>query len=341
MFCLEKIVRNNISKMQAYSCAREEYSKQEGVFLNANENPFGKFNRYPDPQQRALKQRLSQLKGISTEQIFIGNGSDEIIDLVFRIFCEPRKDKALIFTPTYSMYAIYAAINDVRVVKTPLTSDFQIDFDALHDSLIHDKAKLLFICSPNNPTGNNIEHIDRVLNAFQGIVVVDEAYIDFSSTDSMVGKVKDYANLVVVQTFSKAWGLAGVRVGVAYASTEIISLLSKVKPPYNISVLNQQVVLNTLNNTTIFERQKSRIVKQRHWLERQLRTFASVKKIYPSEANFLLIEVEDASRIYQELVVQKVITRNRSSMVKNCLRITIGSEKENKVLIKSLKILLE
>lgn len=337
MFSLEQIVRKNIWKLQGYSSARDEFSGQEGVFLDANENPFGELNRYPDPKQNVLKESLSQLKAISKENIFIGNGSDEAIDLIFRIFCEPGKDSALTFTPTYGMYDVSAAINNVKVIKTPLTNTFQIDFKRLAETIKDESIKLIFICSPNNPTGNNIEGIDRVLEAFKGIVVVDEAYIDFSTVESLVKKVETYPNLIVTQTFSKAWGLAGARVGTAYADNKIISLLNKTKPPYNVSELNQQAASNALNNLGLFESQKSTILRQRDWLEDQFQTLTLVKRIYPSEANFLLVEMEDADQIYSQLVELQIITRNRNKTVDNCIRITVGSEEENRILIEALK----
>lgn len=337
MFSLEKIVRENIKNLQPYSSARDDFLGDDGVFLDANENPFGTLNRYPDPQQRSVKQRLSTLKSVSKEQIFIGNGSDEIIDLIYRIFCEPKRDKVLMFTPTYGMYDVSAAINNVEVVKTHFTTDFQIDFDVLNNELIDDSIKLLFICSPNNPTGNNITEIERVLQMFNGIVVVDEAYIDFTTTNSMIEKIKEYPNLIVMQTFSKAWGLAGARIGAAYASVEIIEFINKVKPPYNVSALSQQAVLTALDQIDEYESQKTIILEQREWLVKQIQKISLVKKIYPSETNFLLVEMYDANRTYYELVQQKVITRNRNKVVNNCIRITVGSEKENQLLIESLK----
>jgi histidinol-phosphate aminotransferase len=339
MFLLEKKVRENIQNLQAYSSARDEYSGSQGVFLDANENPFGEWNRYPDPQQRNIKVRLSQLNSIPTNQLFIGNGSDEMIDLVFRIFCEPGRDKALVFTPTYGMYEVSAAINNVAIVKSPLSTNFQIDFDALASVLDDKLIKLIFICSPNNPTGNDIEEIDRVLKMFDGLVVVDEAYIDFSKADSMVEKVDRYPNLIVIQTFSKAWGLAGVRVGSAYASEAIISLLNKVKPPYNVSAPNQQVVLAALERRALFEQQKASILSERSLLQQRLKELPMVKKIYPSAANFLLIEVPDADQLYMDLVANQIITRNRNAVVNNCIRITVGSEEENQRLLTVLKSL--
>ncbi|MDO9185959.1 MAG: histidinol-phosphate transaminase [Bacteroidia bacterium] len=336
MFELEKIVRKNILNLKPYSSARSEFTGKEGVFLDANENPFGTLNRYPDPFQKELKSKLGVLKSIAVENIFIGNGSDEVIDLAFRIFCEPGKDKALTFSPTYGMYDVSAEINDVELIKLPLNASFQIDFAAFENYLNDTSLKLIFICSPNNPTGNNIENIDLVLQKFKGIVIVDEAYIDFSTAGSFINKIKQYPNLIVSQTFSKAWGLAAARVGTAYADISIISLFNKVKSPYNVSELNQKAALNALENYSEFEKRKAIIIEQKEWLEKQLTMLPVVNKVYPSDANFILIETADANRIYNELVDQKVITRNRNSLVKNCIRITVGTAEENKKLINEL-----
>lgn len=336
MFELEKIVRKNILNLKPYSSARSEFTGKEGVFLDANENPFGTLNRYPDPFQKELKSKLGVLKSIAVENIFIGNGSDEVIDLAFRIFCEPGKDKALTFSPTYGMYDVSAEINDVELIKLPLNASFQIDFAAFENYLNDTSLKLIFICSPNNPTGNNIENIDLVLQKFKGIVIVDEAYIDFSTAGSFINKIKQYPNLIVSQTFSKAWGLAAARVGTAYADISIISLFNKVKSPYNVSELNQKAALNALENYSEFEKRKAIIIEQKEWLEKQLTMLPVVNKVYPSDANFILVEATDANRIYNELVDQKVITRNRNSLVKNCIRITVGTAEENKKLINEL-----
>lgn len=336
MFELEKIVRKNILNLKPYSSARSEFTGKEGVFLDANENPFGTLNRYPDPFQKELKSKLGILKSIAVENIFIGNGSDEVIDLAFRIFCEPGKDKALTFSPTYGMYDVSAEINDVDLIKVPLNASFQIDFAALENHLNDESLKLIFICSPNNPTGNNIENIDLVLQKFKGIVIVDEAYIDFSTAGSFINKIKQYPNLIVSQTFSKAWGLAAARVGTAYADISIISLFNKVKSPYNVSELNQKAALSALENYSEFEKRKAIIIEQKEWLKKQLSTLPVVNKVYPSDANFILVETADANRIYNELVDQKVITRNRNALVKNCIRITVGTAEENKKLINEL-----
>ncbi len=334
---INKLVRKNILSLKPYSSARDEFSGKDGVFLDANENPFGELNRYPDPHQKELKKKLSGIKTIPVDNIFVGNGSDEVIDLTFRIFCNPAKDKALIFTPTYGMYEVSAEINEVELIKVPLKASFQIDFDALENYLDDENLKLIFICSPNNPTGNNLENIEKVLQKFKGIVIVDEAYIDFSNSGSFLAKIDQYPNLIVMQTFSKAWGLAAARVGMAYSNDLIISLFNKIKPPYNVSEPNQKAALKALGDITGFEKRKAIILEQRTWLENQLSGLAVVIKIYPSDANFLLVEMTDANKIYDDLVNQKVITRNRHSVVQNCIRITVGSPEENGLLVKALE----
>ncbi|RKF03812.1 histidinol-phosphate aminotransferase [Tenacibaculum lutimaris] len=339
MFNLEKIVRPNIQQLKAYSSARDEFKGIAEVYLDANENPFGTLNRYPDPQQMAIKKRLSEIKGVNENQIFIGNGSDEVIDLAFRIFCNPSKDKALTFIPSYGMYNVSAAINNVELIELALNQDFQINTDVLERYLEDENLKLIFICSPNNPTGNCFknETIEFILSKFKGIVIIDEAYIDFSTKESFINQLKNYPNLIISQTFSKAWGLAGVRVGVAYANQEIIDLYNKVKPPYNISALNQEAVLNKLDNLAQFEIEKNIILNEKEKLEKRLEELELVKKVYPSDANFILIEVTSANELYAQLVARKIITRNRSNLVRNCIRITVGSEKENKRLIETLQ----
>ena len=337
MFQLKKIVRPNILNLKPYSSARDEYTGKDAVFLDANENPFGELNRYPDPHQTALKEKLSSIKSVGAENIFIGNGSDEVIDIAYRTFCEPGKDKALTFSPTYGMYDVSAAINNIELIKIPLTKDFQIDSKLLNKYIDDENLKLIFICSPNNPSGNILNNIEDVLKRFKGIVFVDEAYIDFSEADSYISKLNLYPNLIISQTFSKARGLAAVRVGTAFASKEIISLYNKVKPPYNISKLNQEAALQSLEDQNQFEQNKNNILLQRSFLQKELEKINLIKKIYPTDANFMLVEVEDADKIYTELVNQKVITRNRNGVVKNCIRITVGSEEENLQLIKSLK----
>jgi len=336
---LNKIVRKNILNLEAYSSARDDFKGLDGVFLDANENPFGKLNRYPDPYQLKLKNKLAELKNLSTENIFISNGSDEVIDLAFRIFCNPGKDKALTFTPTYGMYDVSAAINDVELIKIPLAKGFQIDVSKISEFLKESTLKVIFICSPNNPTGNliNKKDIEIILNLFKGIIIIDEAYIDFSESDSWTKTINENLNLIVSQTFSKARGLAAARVGVAYSNPLIIDLFNKVKPPYNVSQLNQEAALKSLINLDEYKTNLNTIFTEKMKLQRALEKFDSVKKVYPSDANFLLIEIEDTNSVYNELVRQKIIIRNRNNLVRNCLRISIGTPEENKKLLNALK----
>ncbi|KGT10037.1 histidinol-phosphate transaminase [Elizabethkingia anophelis] len=336
-FNLENLVRPNILKLKPYSSARDEYKGSTGIFLDANENPFGNLNRYPDPYQKEVKEKLSALKSIPVSQIFLGNGSDEVIDLVFRIFCTPGRDKALVFTPTYGMYEVSANINDTELLQLPLNSDFQIDKESIIPFLTDENLKLIFICSPNNPTGNSIENVDFILENFNGIVFVDEAYIDFSTHKSWTEKLSQYPNLVISQTFSKARGLAAVRVGIAYSSPEIIALFNKTKPPYNVSQLNQEAALIALLDAKKYQSEIKTILAEKERLEKEFLQLSLIKKIYPSDANFILVEVNDADGIYNNLVQQKIITRNRNSVIAGCIRITIGTTEENNQLIAALK----
>jgi len=338
-FNINNLVRANIKALKPYSSARDEFKGTADVFLDANENPFGELNRYPDPQQSKIKEKLSTIKSVETNQIFIGNGSDEVIDLAFRIFCEPGKDKVLTFTPTYGMYDVSANINNIEVIKQPLINDFQINLNQLQPYLDFEDVKIIFICSPNNPTGNSIntEDIEYIIENFNGIVIVDEAYIDFSLQASFIKNINKYNNLIVSQTFSKAWGLAGVRVGVAYASEAIITLYNRVKPPYNVSTLNQEAVINSLNNQTEVSKNIETILSERTKLKEALNQLTIVKKIYPTDANFLLVEVDNADKTYQYLIDKKVIIRNRNTQVENCIRITVGTTVENERLIEALK----
>ena len=331
-FDLQSWVRPNIWALKPYSSARDEFSGDEGIFLDANENPFGKKNRYPDPHQRALKKALSERNHIPVEQIFIGNGSDEVIDLVYRVFCEPAKDRVIICPPTYGMYEVSAHIHNVEVVSVPLTEAFELNIDAI---LAH-PAKCLIVCSPNNPSGNRLQNVERLLEEFQGIVIVDEAYIDFCADRSFTELLPQYPNLIVMQTFSKAWALASARVGVAYASAEIIALMDKTKPPYNVSRFNQEEALKALSKPEKHAYRVTTILQERASLEQALLQLPVVKHIYPSDANFLLAEVTDADALYHYLVSQHVIVRNRHSVVRNCLRITVGTPEENKTLLQVL-----
>jgi len=329
--------------MKAYSSARDEFKGQADVYLDANENPYTSgFNRYPDPLQWKVKERLSEIKNIPPNQIFLGNGSDEAIDLLIRTFCEPNQDSILITEPTYGMYEVCADLNAVGVQRVLLTSEFDLDLDAIPKTF-DATTKIIFLCSPNNPTGNLIDpaKVVEVLRRFYGLVVVDEAYIDFAKRSSFIKELKRYPNLVVLQTFSKAWGLAGLRLGVCYASEEIIRLLNKVKYPYNVNIETQRLALDALNN----EAQKNQWVKsilvQRRKLEKALLSIPLVQRIYPSDANFILVQVKDAPGTYEYLMNQGIIVRDRSRVVLcyNCLRITVGTPDENKQLIKALKAL--
>lgn len=339
MFDINKIVRKNILELEKYSSARDEFSGKEGVFLDANENPFGRLNRYPDPYQVELKSKLEKLKGIKSSSIFIGNGSDEVIDIAFRIFCNPGKDKALTFTPTYGMYTVSAAINQVELMQVPLNNEFQIDLKQVEAFLEDENLKLIFICSPNNPTGNIINKNDiiSILKKFKGIVIIDEAYIDFSESESLISLLNEYQNLIISQTFSKAWGLAAARVGVAYSSETITSLFNKVKPPYNVSKMNQLSVIEAIENKDSFDKNVNTLLKEKERLKNELIQLAFVRKVYPSAANFFLVEVSDAELLYNQLIEQKIIIRNRNKQVKNTVRITIGSTEENNRLINALK----
>lgn len=333
MSTIENLVRKNIRDLKPYSSARDEFGGKEGVFLDANENPFGHLNRYPDTHQIELKKILAQYRHVKPEQIFIGNGSDEVIELAFRVFCKPTVDRVMVCPPTYGMYEVSANIHDAEVVRIPLTPDFQLDVPAI----LQTPVKMLFLCSPNNPTANSLHDIDYLMDHFQGIVFIDEAYIEFSSRPSFVNKIHQYPNLIVSQTLSKAWGLAAARVGIAYASPEIIHYYNKVKPPYNVSQPNQQAALMSLRDVDGFEQRRAIILAERERLATLLRNCPMVQGIFPSDANFLLVSFSDADSIYQKLVEQQIITRNRNAVVKNTIRITVGMPAENDALIAALR----
>lgn len=334
---INSLIRKNIKNLLPYSSARDDYKGSEGVFLDANENPFGKLNRYPDPYQWRLKQILSSQKKVAVENILIGNGSDEIIDLVQRVFGEPKEDAVISCPPTYGMYEVYANINNLKLISIPLTNDFLLNTAAI----LSQKAKILYLCSPNNPTGNSLENLEYIIKNFKGIVFLDEAYIDFSNEPSLVEKIKKYPNLIVSQTFSKARGLAAARIGVAYANEEIIAFLSKVKPPYNISELNQKAAVNALADETVFRNNINLIIEEREKLKIKLLELEFVTKIYPSDANFLLVEMENATEIFEALIEKQIITRNRNSVVKNTIRITVGTAQENQLLLYALQIIAD
>ena len=332
-FELKSMVRPNIWELKPYSSARDEFAGNEGIFLDANENPFGERNRYPDPHQRKLKKALSNKNNIPVDNIFIGNGSDEVIDLMFRVFCEPSKDSVIICPPTYGMYEVSANINNVNIIRIPLNDEFELNTELV----LSESAKCIFICSPNNPTGNHLKNIEKILDKFNGIVVVDEAYIDFSDSKGFVDVINKYPNLIVMQTFSKAWALAKARVGVAYSNRDIIALMDKTKPPYNVSGFNQQEAINALSESDKFEERVDIILEQRVLLEKELSKLPIVKQVYPSDANFLLVKMSDAGAIYKYLVSNKVVVRNRDTVVPGCIRITVGSPKENAQLIDLLR----
>ena len=336
---LNKLVRENVLKLIPYSSARDDYKGKTGIFLDANENPYGKLNRYPDPYQKELKSAISGIKRVEEERIFLGNGSDEIIDLCIRIFCNPGIDKILTFTPTYGMYEVSASINDVEVLKIPLNDKFQIDLLKTENLLNDQKLKLIFICSPNNPTSNsmNYKDVEYLVKIFNGIVIIDEAYIDFSEKPSFLKLIDNYANLIIMQTFSKAFGLAAVRVGMAFTNPAIIQYFNKLKPPYNISFINQQTVLKKISRIEEYRKQVLRIKKERIRLAHLLSEVNVVEKVHPSDANFLLVKVKDANNIYKTLVKMNIIIRNRSNLIENCLRITVGKKSENDKLIQALR----
>ena len=359
-FDLASILRPHILNLVPYSSARDEYTGKEGIFLDANENPYQsvngqQWNRYPDPYQWAIKEKLAPIKGVRPCQIFLGNGSDEPIDLLVRATCTPREDNILIMPPTYGMYQVSADINDVPIVKVPLTPDFQIDTEKVL-AAVTPNTKIIWICSPNNPSGNLVkrEAILTILTHFSGLVVVDEAYIDFaelpessklsgSSTVSFTNELNNYPNLIVLQTFSKAWGLASLRLGMCFASEEIIKVLNKIKPPYNLSGATQAILLEALD----FVETKNQLVKdilvERQRLAQELVVIPTVKHIYPSDANFLLVKFEKAKQLFDDLIEQKIIVRDRSkvTLCEDCLRITVGTSKENNVLLEALKKLSE
>jgi histidinol-phosphate aminotransferase len=339
MIDIRELVRGNVKNLKPYSTARDEFRGNSGIFMDANENPFGKLNRYPDPYQKKLKAAISEIKRIAEEKIFLGNGSDEIIDLCFRVFCNPGTDKALTFTPTYGMYEVSAAINDIRVLKVPLNEMFQIDLQNVIPLFSDKNLKMIFICSPNNPTGNamNYSDVEYILNSFTGIVVIDEAYIDFSDEPSFITLVARYPNLVLLQTFSKAFGLAAARIGMAFSNPVIIEYFNKLKPPYNISRINQEAALRKLDVVEEAENQVRKIRRERERLASRLERLKITVRVYPSDANFLLVKVKNANYIYNELVKKGIIVRNRSSVADNCLRITVGRKSENDKLIKTLK----
>ena len=343
-FNLDEITRQNIKDLVPYSSARDEFSGVANVFLDANENSLGSpltkwYNRYPDPLQKKLKEKLSKVKAVTEEKIFIGNGSDECIDILFRCFCEPGQDNVIVCPPTYGMYAVSAAINNVAVKNVNLTTNFQLDLAAIEEA-IDDHTKMIFLCSPNNPSGNSLirEDVEMILNNYFGLVVIDEAYINFSRHRSFIHELADYPNLVILQTLSKAWGLAALRLGLAFADDKIIGVMNKVKPPYNINQATQDLVLKALDEVQQVNDMIVELVTERESLTEKLLELPVVEKIYPSDANFLLVKVNDADGIYQFLLEKGIVVRNRSKVThcEGCLRITVGTKSENELLVKTL-----
>ncbi|MFN7585842.1 MAG: histidinol-phosphate transaminase [Bacteroidota bacterium] len=343
-FDLNKLIRSNIRDLQPYSSARDEFSGEAKVFLDANENSLGSpliqwYNRYPDPHHRLLREKLSVIKGIVPEHIFIGNGSDECIDLLYRCFCEPGKSNTIICPPTYGMYEVSANINDVKIVRAPLLPDYQLDLVHL-EQLVNEDTRIIWICSPNNPTGNLMQwqDIETILNHFNGLVVIDEAYINFARQRSWITALTDYPNLVVLQTLSKAWGLAGLRLGMAFASTAIIEVLQRVKPPYNISQPAQELALKALEEVEQVNDMIRHLVDMRDALAEVLATMPEVETVYPSDANFLLVKIRNARKVYEFLLESGIVVRDRSKvqLCDDCLRITIGTEQENTHLVDAL-----
>ncbi|MCF7560739.1 histidinol-phosphate transaminase [Sabulilitoribacter multivorans] len=340
---IQELIRPTIKRLKPYSSARDEFqgTSNDMVFLDANENPFENgVNRYPDPQQRKLKTVLSEIKGLPTQNILLGNGSDEVLDLIYRAFCEPNQDNIITLPPTYGMYSVLANINAIEIKEVNLTDDFQLQVDKILEAA-NKNSKILFLCSPNNPSGNSFknEDIEQLLKLFKGIVVIDEAYIDFSDNPSWLVRLSDFPNLIVTQTLSKAYGMAGIRLGICYASEYIISVLNRIKPPYNVNELTQQKAIELLSKKDIANQQIENILKERKKLNSKLELVPFVLKTFPSDANFILAKVDDATKRYNQLIEKGIVVRNRTTQkgCENCLRFTVGTSDENIKLIDTLK----
>ncbi|PWJ41976.1 histidinol-phosphate transaminase [Sediminitomix flava] len=346
MFNLEKLVRKHILTLKPYSSARDEYSGNEGIFIDANENPYHSvgnldFNRYPDPYQKELKKEIAEIKNVAANQIFLGNGSDEIIDYITRTFCEPYQDNILIMPPTFAMYKVNALINTVEVKEAPLDQNFQMDEKKVHE-LIDENTKVVYVCTPNNPTGNNLAYqaiINILESDYNGIVVIDEAYLEFSGRDSFTSMLDKYPNMIVLQTFSKAWGMAGLRLGMGFASSEIIHMLNKIKPPYNLSQLTQETALKALSQKEQMTKMVEDMIIERKFLEEEFAKLSVVEKIYPSDTNFILVRVSNPNKVFTTLLNKLIIVRNQSHVAQceGCLRITAGTREENIALIETLQ----
>ncbi|HVY73669.1 MAG TPA: histidinol-phosphate transaminase [Puia sp.] len=341
MFDINQLVRENVKKLVPYSSARDEFSGAAKVFLDANENSLGspipeQYNRYPDPHQVKIKEMISSIKGVPAKNIFLGNGSDECIDLLYRAFCNPGKDNVIITPPTYGMYEVSAHVNDIEVRRASLTRDFQLDLEKIEE-LVDGNTRIIWLCSPNNPTGNAIHHesIEMILNNVDALVVIDEAYINFSRHQSFIRELTEYPNLVVLQTLSKAWGLAGLRVGMAFAGEPVIEILNRIKPPYNISQPTQELAIRALRETEKVNEEIRQIVKMREALALALSHLPGVQRVYPSDANFLLIKMDRAREVYEALLTAGIVVRDRSrvALCEDCLRITVGTVEENEALL--------
>lgn len=341
---INNLLRKNIQSLKPYSSARDEYTGEAMVFLDANENPFNEpYNRYPDPLQKALKEKISKLKNVAAENIFLGNGSDEPIDLLIRAFCKPGVDNIVTMNPTYGMYQVAADISGVEIIKVSLNEDYDLGAPEILDAC-NENTKLIFLCSPNNPTGNSLnpEALHVIISSFTGIVVIDEAYIDFAPGKSFLGEIEKYDNLVILQTFSKAWGMAGIRLGMAFSQIDIINILNKIKYPYNLNILTQEKALELLDKKVSVQKWIKLLIAEREKMEQLLVEFPFVEKVYPSDANFLLLKLHDAKGIYDYLVEKGIIVRDRSKvhLCNNTLRITIGSSEENETLLTAFKNLI-
>ncbi len=336
-FNIKDLVRKNIQELQPYVSFRDNNPFKNPVFLDANESAFGELNRYPDSTQKELKEKLAVLKDVSAKQIAVGNGSDELIDLIVKVFCEPKNDAILMMNPSFAMYGFYASVNENKVAKLNLNENFGIDKEEFLKISNEEKPKVFFLCSPNNPTGNSIEDIEFYIQNFEGIVVVDEAYIEFSGKKSCIELLEKFPNLIVLQTFSKAWGMAGARVGIAYASEEIIQLINTVKSPYNVNSLSLNKISELITNKEFIKYNIENTLNEIFWLRNELETINCIKKVFPSDANFFLIQFENVDKVYEKLLENEILTSKRSPQIQDCIRINVGNREENNKLINVFK----
>lgn len=336
-FNINSLVRENIVKLQPYISFRDHNEFNAPVLLDANECPFGEFNRYPDSSQKKLKNKLAGLKGLSPEQIAIGNGSDELIDLIIKIFCEPKKDAILMMNPSFAMYGFYAAVNENEVVKLDLDDNFEMVKDDFLKITQKRDIKVFFLCSPNNPTGNSVKDLEFFIQNFDGIVVIDEAYIEFSENRSGIEVLDQYPNVIVLQTFSKAWGTAGARVGTAYASKEIIRFINMVKAPYNVNTLSQELIISLLDDKNKLKDNVAKVLNEREWLKEEFKSIDCIEKVFPTDANFFLIKMKDGTKVYQTMLDEEILTSQRAPAIQNCIRINVGTREENEKLVNVLK----